>query len=452
MRLTRRGCLGLGLGAASGCILPERPGPVVRHIGAPLGPLPRPRGSQSILRVGAAAVDITPPEGARVWLAGFGPARLMRRVHDPISARCLYLDDGARRVALVVADVIGLSLATAARVRRLVGPGVAVVVAATHNHQGPDTLGYWGPAILHAVPARTGVDVAYQRGLERRLAQAVARAARAARPARLCVAEAELPAGLVRNLRDPGDVPRTMLVLGARALSGAPVATLVNLACHPETLGDRAHLLSADFPGPLRAHVEAAGGGVGLVVSGALGGMLTPDVPGSAELQERLTFVQEMGATLGARAVHALARAPALSGPTPVAYASAEVELSVDNPLYGSLERTGLVEARPRGPAGGIMTEVGRLSVGPLAFGVMPGEPTPRVGRQVQEILRRSGARWTGVVGLGNDELGYLLDPAQFDDPEFGYEVSVSPGRGAAPALTAALSEIQSKLGSRAGG
>lgn len=440
-----RAGLGLGLGAVSGCILPDRPCPQVRHGSYPLGPMPRPRGSQAYLRVGAAAVDITPPEGAPVWLAGYGFERPMRRIHDPISARALYLDDGARRVALVVADVVGLSLAAATRIRRLVGPGIEVVVASTHNHQGPDTLGYWGPAILHAVPAETGIRPGYQRGLERRMAQAVARAAWSARPARLAAAEAELPPGLVRNLRDPADVPDRMLVLQARSLAGAPLATLVNLACHPETLGDRAQLLSADFPGPLRAGLEAGGGGVGLFVNGALGGMLTADVPDAAELQERLTFVGSMGGALAQAALAAVGRVAPLSGPTPVAYARAEVELAGDNDLYRFLERTGLVEARARGPGGGLMSEVGRLSVGPVALGVMPGEPTPRVGRQVQEILRRAGYDFTGVVGLGNDELGYLLDPAQFDDPEFAYEVSVSPGRGAAPALTAALSRIQSK-------
>ena len=42
-------------------------------------------------------------------------------------------------------------------------------------------------------------------------------------------------------------------------------------------------------------------------------------------------------------------------------------------------------------------------------------------------------------VALASDELGYILDPSQYDDPEFGYERSVSIGRDTAPALEAAL-------------
>ena len=44
------------------------------------------------------------------------------------------------------------------------------------------------------------------------------------------------------------------------------------------------------------------------------------------------------------------------------------------------------------------------------------------------------------MLGLADDELGYLLEPAtEYDHPEFGYEVSMSVGREAVPVLLAAL-------------
>ncbi|CAN0584141.1 unnamed protein product, partial [Laminaria digitata] len=128
-----------------------------------MGAMPGARGQPGYIWAGAAHVDITPPEGAPVWLAGYGFQRPMQRVHDPISARAVYLDDGTHQVALVVADVVGLLHNSTQRIRRLIGPGVQTVVASTHNHQSPDTMGYWGPSILHALPVQTGMDVAYQR-------------------------------------------------------------------------------------------------------------------------------------------------------------------------------------------------------------------------------------------------------------------------------------------------
>lgn len=408
-----------------------------------MGPMPVPRGDPGRIWAGAATVDITPPDGAPVWLAGYGFQRPMLGIQDRISARAIYLDDGTNRVALVVADVVGLLANTTHRVRRLLGPGIQTVVASTHNHQSPDTMGYWGKAILHAVPAQSGIDVGYQRVFERRLAQAVGRAAWSAQPAELSVCEAPLWSGAVKNLRDPADVPDTMLVAELRARhSHQSICTIVNFACHPETLGPRAQLLSADFPGPLRSEVESARGGTCLFINGALGGMLTPNLDDGADLPERLAFVQKMGQRIGKDACAAIEGLEAKPVDA-VSYNGAAVELGQDNPLYGFLERTGLVETRMHGPQGGLMTEVGRLDLGPLAFGVMPGEPTPAVGRRLQEALRVAGAQFQGVLGLGNDELGYLLTKAQFDDPGFAYEVSVSPGRGAVDVLMTALARLQ---------
>ncbi len=430
-----------------GCILPDRRGPEVLHSVTPMGPMPAARGAPGRLWAGAATVDITPPDGAPVWLAGYGFQRRMQRVNDRISARAIYLDDGTHRVAVVVADVVGLLANTTHRVRRLLGPGTQTVVASTHNHQSPDTMGYWGKAILHAVPAQSGIDVAYQRVFERRLAQAVGRAAWSAQPAELSVCEAPLWSGAVKNLREPEDVPDKMLVAELRTRHARKtICTIVNFACHPETLGPRAQLLSADFPGPMRAEVERVRGGTCMFINGALGGMLTPQIDDEAELPERLDFVQLMGQRLGKDACVAIEGVKARPVEA-VGYVGRPVELGQDNPLYGFLERTGLVETRPHGPQGGLMTEVGRLDLGPLALGVMPGEPTPAVGRMVQDKLRP--AEFAGVIGLGNDELGYLLTKAQFDDPDFAYEVSVSPGRGSVDLLMAALDDISSKRGRR---
>ena len=441
----------LATAGSAGCILPDQRGPEVHHPVTPMGAMPGPRGQAGYIWAGAAHVDITPPKGAPVWLAGYGFQRPMQRVHDPISARAVYLDDGAHQVALVVADVVGLLHNSTARIRRLIGPGVQTVVASTHNHQSPDTMGYWGPSILHALPVQTGMHVAYQRVLERRMAQAVAQAAWSARPAQLAVTEAPVGPGAVRNLRDPDDVPKTMLVAELRARSShETIATIVNFACHPETLGPRARLLSADFPGPLADEVQARRGGTCVFVNGALGGMLTPNLDDEADLPERLAFVNTLGRGVGHAAAEAIAAVPARPVAT-VGYWAQPIELASGNAMYRYIERRGLIEARARGPRGGWLTEAGCLVMGPMHLAVMPGEPTPAAGRMMQETLGAGGAQFAGVVGLGNDELGYLLTPTQFDEPGFSYEVSVSPGREAVPLLRASLESTQRKRGSVGG-
>src|SRR5947208_8419133 len=121
------------------------------------------------LFVGFGEADITPKLGDRpVYLAGFGQNRAATGVHDPLFVRAVVLRHGDRKVAIASADVVGLFLPTVERVRQRI-PGFAyVLVCSTHNHEGPDTMGLWGPT-----PFVRGTDPAYLRRLEDQIVSAV---------------------------------------------------------------------------------------------------------------------------------------------------------------------------------------------------------------------------------------------------------------------------------------
>ena len=439
---TRREFLALGALGLGGCLLEARPPPVVHHPRGPLGRIARPAPpARGTVLVGAGTVDLTPPPGAKVWLAGYGPNRPMKRISDPIGAQCLVVDDGARRVALVMVDVVGLMHPTIERIRKLVGPSIEVVVASTHNHASPDTIGFWGPAVMYAVPYRTGIDPAYLAVAERRIAQLVARTAASVRPARLRVGEAPLHAeGLITNLRPPFVVEQSVMVLEARELdSDAAIATLVNFACHPETMGPRSDALGAGFPGRLRKSLDEATGGVTVFANGALGGMIVPQVDDYDGVEARRNKDHAIADAALAAALEALKSAREIPIDR-VRLTLHELEIPASNGLFKFLEDQGVVEARRRGKNGGPMSEVGVLALGPIALALIPGEATQKVGKQIEAKLKARGYEITRVVGLAGDELGYLLDPAtEYDDPEFAYEVSVSAGRDVVPALLKAL-------------
>jgi hypothetical protein len=122
-----------------------------------------------------------------------------------------------------------------------------------------------------------------------------------------------------------------------------------------------------------------------------------------------------------------------------VPYRRAPVELQSDKSLYRYVERVGLVEKRTRGASGGVLTEVGRIDLGPASWALVPGEPTPKVGLRIKAALRREH---TSIIALANDELGYILDHEEYDDPEFEYERTVSVGRDTASAIESALAHL----------
>src|SRR5262245_3405708 len=89
------------------------------------------------LKAGAATSNITPPLGLDV-VGGFSPFP-STNVHDELNARCLVLDDGKTRLALVVCDLVGLHRIVSDEARKLIHenskiPPSHVLISATHTH------------------------------------------------------------------------------------------------------------------------------------------------------------------------------------------------------------------------------------------------------------------------------------------------------------------------------
>src|SRR5438067_917926 len=69
-------------------------------------------------RAGAATSNITPPLNLKI-LGSFDP-QPSKDIHDELHARCLVLDDGKKRVALVVCDLIGFHALVSQEARKLI--------------------------------------------------------------------------------------------------------------------------------------------------------------------------------------------------------------------------------------------------------------------------------------------------------------------------------------------
>jgi hypothetical protein len=237
-----------------------------------------------------------------VWIGGFGPLRPANGVHDPIWARAVVLSVGGDYIAFVSLDLVGLGSPRIHAARdRLVADGfdgTRLVVASSHNHQGPDTMGLWGNPLLGI----TGRDEAYQQRVTDAIESAVREAAAAMVPVDVTIGRvhtADLSPwyngadwggknpvakthGMVYDGRDPVVVSDQLLVLQGAGDDGAVLFTLTNWSGHPEVRGSDNNLISADWIGAMRPAIEAHYGGMALHVPECLGGMqsaLHADLP-----------------------------------------------------------------------------------------------------------------------------------------------------------------------------
>jgi hypothetical protein len=229
------------------------------------------------LRAGAAKSVITPDvRAAKVYMAGFDFNRVATGVHDDLYVRCLALGAGKQTVAMCAADLIGLFydnvLKVRERVKQLAPEATHVIVTSTHDHEGPDTMGIWGPA-----PLQSGIDEKYLDWVDEQIAQTAAKAIHSMTDANLILARDDHPLlALLQNDDRPPYVkdPFLFTMRLTAASGGKTIATLVNWSDHPETLEANTEI-TADYPFWLCKRVEEKAGGVAVFFNGSIGGLLS---------------------------------------------------------------------------------------------------------------------------------------------------------------------------------
>ncbi len=119
-----------------GGVLLQSPRPV-------FGAEPEKPNASSLLKVGVAEADITPPVGFP--MAGYYHERLAEGAIDPLKARAIVFKDEHTAGALVVCDLIGISTDLTNEVRRRASqktgiPESNIAISATHSHTAPDYM------------------------------------------------------------------------------------------------------------------------------------------------------------------------------------------------------------------------------------------------------------------------------------------------------------------------
>jgi hypothetical protein len=377
---------------------------------------PQPRGPVADLhglQAGSAIVDITPRSAE--WI---NPEyREKYKPHDKLFARTVVFRRGDVAVGLVGVDLFGMSYVQCqAMIDEAKKVGLShLVVACSHNHAAPDTLGVYGH-----FPAE------YNTFLVEQVVQSAAQALKDCRPVKeLRTASRELPMdgarviGYFRNARNPGLIDPTISVIQPVGQDDKPIATVVNFACHVEGITEGVTQLTADFPGYMCDKIAATGGGVPVFLNGAVGGMVSGD--NKARTHEEAKVMGEGLADIVADLLKS-ARPPATFT---FALDVRRIEIPVTNLRLREMVRN----LRPV-ERGRVISEMALVTVGETQIVTLPGEVLPEVSF---EILERMKGFPRMLVGLANDQLGYIIPPYDFRDDE--YEESMSTGPAAAPVV-----------------
>jgi hypothetical protein len=392
------------------------------------------------LRVGAAMRKITPGlGGAPVYMAGFGDGRAAQGVHDDLWARCVALAAGGKPVAVCAVDLIGLFHDDVVKIRAA-APEAQVIVAATHVHEGPDTMGQWG-----AKQGVSGINEAYNARVVALTAEAATEAVANLKPA-VAVPAAVTPADVASyydDTRPPFVHDPEIVSVKFLGRDGKAIATLVNWNNHPEALGSRNQQITSDWPHFLRAELEAQGSGPVVFVNGALGGMQSPlgarildPATGREAPPETFRFAEVVGQYAARHVLESQkkARAVKVNG---LSYQEAMVKIPVTNQGFLMASQAGIFRGRKaftagnetEAPVGYLKLTAGGEPV--IEAALIPGELYPElsVGGVVCDsnsefpaapveppLKKMMRAPYRMLFGLANDEIGYIIPKCQWDE------------------------------------
>ena len=138
-----------------------------------------PSTAAKVFRAGAHAIDISPEILPVIVNGGFLQAQA-DRVNDRLHARCLVLDDGKMRIAIVVVDTCMMTRELIDEAKALASgstgiPTERMLVSATHTHSAPSVMGCLG----------VSVDANYAKWLPGKIAEGIVLAAKNLAPARI---------------------------------------------------------------------------------------------------------------------------------------------------------------------------------------------------------------------------------------------------------------------------
>jgi hypothetical protein len=411
------------------------------------------RAADNAIRVGFGEIDITPAlrDDRPVWLAGYGQGRRATGVHDPLVARCLVLDDGQQQVAVVSVDLIGLQYPDTLRIRQKLADLHYVLVSSTHNHEGPDVIGIWGRN-----PITRGVDDEYVTWVVDRVVEMVRSAQKQMFEATASFGTAK-DDNLLRDSRQPyvfDGVLRTLVF--QKEGQDQPAGIVVQWNCHPEALGSKNTLITADFPWATVAALKAKYGCPVVYLTGAVGGLMAPprgkfqNAQGATLDEGHFEFAQFYGEAVAKLANGAIDAATPITL-APLRVSAIPIAIPLQNPMYGAARSIGVLKRTARQWTGdaeklgevvpllsnyqgtlGLETEVAYLRFGELHVAAIPGElypelvygefqspvdpnvdyPDAPLEKTVSDLM--PGEKWM-FLGLANDEIGYIIPKRQWD-------------------------------------
>lgn len=397
-----------------------------------------PRAKSDFFSLGYSKMSILPDDvdKKKYYIAGYGENKPAEGVLDPPHAHAVWLDDlsGHGGIVLVSLDIVGMLNADVNRLRsrlrefsKLTGCR-SINIVSTHNHAGIDTMGIWGPLPL------SGKDPKYMELVFSQTVKAVEQAYASRKLGRLYLGKADVP-DMQEDIRTPIVYSKTLTRLRFAPADGSKDVYIINFASHSESLQGCNKLVSADFPHYLREKIFEDTGCETLYCVGAIGGMISMEIADEKEIRDSGNDFSQSTRDIGRKlADYALSIKEETLLKPQIGCIRQEVFFKAENTILLLAAKIGLLEAKefrfPDGSGFAMKSEISYIEIDSLKFLLLPCEIFPELVYGGYLSAEESGTGFGGeinptplkeivgddvvIIGLANDELGYVLPPNDY--------------------------------------
>ncbi len=388
---------------------------------------------------GFAKSIVTPSDvtSNKYYIAGYDSNNPAKGVLDDMYARAVYIDDNTSRGGVVMCciDAVGISRKDINDIRKLVIESKAIPclksinISATHSHSAIDTQGLWGEKIF-----KSGRNEAFMKVLKEKTAEAIINAYKNRKDGRLFYSVIETE-DMQFDCRTPDTYDRNLTKIRFEAFDKSEEICIVNFASHAELMGSKTKVISADFPAYMIKEIEETNKNTNAVYfNGAIGGMISAKeikkvYRNEIDCEE---YTKQFGKNLGIL-VNSLTDETEIE--PIINIKSAPININAENFVLIlarllKVLNNDIARNKKRNQAS-IYSEVGYLELGKKKIGMflIPGELFPElwngefltendsanaVNAEYKVLSEMTDCEHQFVIGLCNDELGYIIPDNDF--------------------------------------
>lgn len=373
----------------------------------------------------------------KYYIAGYDSNNPAQEVLDDMYARAIFIDDnkGNGGVVFCAIDAVGISRKDINDIRKLVLKSVnkrilkSINISATHSHASIDTQGLWGEKIY-----KSGRNEAFMADLKKKTANTIIDAINSKSDGKLFFSSIETN-DLQYDCRTPETFDRNLNRFHFVPFDkeNNKEIYVVNFASHAELLGSKQNKISADFPCYMIREIEEQENNAEVIyLNGAIGGMISAKeikkvYRNEIDCEE---YTKDFGKTLGDLVLslkNSVEIEPIINIKTK------QINIPVENfvlTLARFLKVLNNDFIRTKTKAF-VISEVSYIVFGnnQVASFLIPGELFPELYNgeflSAEESANNSNADYTPltqmtdiknnfVIGLCNDELGYIIPENDF--------------------------------------